>query len=412
MEFILKRDGELANLADLEDLGFRQNLKNPRDFRTDSDGKVRFNFVGFVSNETGDLLVVMPKHFKPVDPPADLSRLFQLITREISGTTNRYFGSENSPIYVADYPFAAFYAIYEHYKRWGLVTHIDRQFRTSPPGRANWRKTIQRGSWFPSRSGPIPFPVVYDTGRQIATFLSECTVFAIDYTLERFGFLLGLDSTGVTRPNFDLGLHREYIVETLRSLREQTFRDSTLTLIDALIDFFGADHAGGGFYFKQYSFHLLWEKIVLSYLNRHFAGFGPDGEVQLRLQPRDATGVEFAKQRFHLNAAKTKQVLEPDYYATNVDGKSQYILDAKYYSKVTELNYKQLSYTMLLDSLLGEDGHRRFEHTYSTLLLPAQTPRTDVHFVADPQRSGLRRELKIIEQYLDIREIVEDYFRG
>lgn len=412
MEFILKRDGELANRTELEDLGFLGNLNNPRDFRVDSSEKERFNFVGFVANEADGLLVVMPKHFepKPEDQLADLSRLFQLITRSASGSTNRYIGPESMPDFDADYPFAAFYAIYEHYRRWGLDTRIDRRFKTSPPGKVNWRKTIQRGNWFPSRSGPIPFPVVYDTGRRLSTFLSECTVFAIDYTLERFGSLLGLGSTGVARPNFDLGLHREYIVETLRSLRVQTFRDSTLALIDGLIAFFNADHTGGSFHFKQYSFHLLWEELVLSYLNRHFAGFDPDGKMQL--PSRGAGGVEFAKRRFHLNAAKAVQALEPDYYAMNIEGKSQYILDAKYYSEVTELNYKQLSYTILLDSMLGEDGQRRFERTYSALLLPAGKSETGVHFVADPQKSGLQRDLKIMEEYLDIREVVEDYFRA
>lgn len=351
----------------------------------------------------------MPKHFQPSgDQDADLSRLFRLITRSETGSTDRYIGPQRRLDYVADYPFAAFNAIYDHYRRWGLDTRIDRRYKTSPPGRVNWRKTIQRGSWFPSPSGPIPFPVVYDAGRRLSTFLSECTVFAIDYTLERFGFLLGLSPTGVVKPNFDLGLHREYIVETLRSLRGQTFRDSTLALIDGLIAFFGAEHAGSGFYFKQYSFHLIWEEVVLSYLNRHFVGFGADGKV--RLQPLGATGVKFEKGRFRLNEARPGQALEPDYYAVSVDGKSQYILDAKYYSQVSELNYKQLSYTMLLDSMLGDDGQRLFERTYSALLLPARKPRTVVHFAADPQKSELHRDLQITEEYLDIREVVEEYF--
>lgn len=412
MVLILERDGEPANLAYLENLGLRQNLSD-RDLRYDRDGP-RFNFVGFIANKIGDLLVVMPKHFEPKESPADqqadLTRLFLLITRSDIGSTNRYIGSERRLDYVADYPFAAFYTIYEHYRRWGLDTRIDKRFKTSPPGKVNWRKTIQRGSWYPSKSGPIPFPVVYDTGRWLSTFLSECTVFAIDYTLERFGFLLGLGSTGVARPDFDLGLHREYIVETLRSLRAQTFRDSTLTLIDGLIAFFGAEHTGGGFYFKQYSFHLIWEDVVLSYLNRHFAGFGPNGKVQLELQGN--TGVTFAKGYFQLNEAYPEQALEPDYYAVSVDGKSQYILDAKYYSKVSALNYKQLSYTMLLDSMLDANGQRTFEHTYSALLLPAGKLKTSDHFVVNTKKSGLQPDLKITEEYLDIREVVEDYFRA
>lgn len=408
MSIILRRDGDLAEISELVPGGFQRALEDPRDLRAERDG-AKFNFVGFVSNEVGDLLVVLPKHFEVLDERADLSRLFRLVTDFRGGAANRHIGSDDSAEYAADYPFAAFYAIYDHYRRWGLDSRVDRRYKTSPPGRVNWRKTFQGRGWVPSTAGPVPYPLIYDTDRRLSTFISECTAFAIDHTLEKFSFLLDLESTGASKPPFDLSLHREWIVETLRSARAQTFRDVSIALIDSLIAFFEADNIGGSFYFKQYSFHLVWEELVRSYLNRNFAGVDADG--RLSLKSSEASTVTLAKKRFELNAAYADQFLEPDYYAESADGRSQYIIDAKYYSALNELNYKQLSYTLMLDALLDHDGKRRFIRTYSALVLPARAFQSALHFAPDTTHVAMRPDLIITAEYLDVREVLEDYFR-
>lgn len=408
MSIILRHDGDYADVVELDRRGFGVALKDPRDLRAEREG-LKFNFVGFISNTDGDLLVVLPKHFEPREERADLSRLFRLVTGFRGGSSNRYVGSDGRPEYTADYPFAAFYEVYDHYRRWGLDSRVDRRYKTVPPGRVNWRKTFQGGGWMASAGGPFPYPLVYDSGRRLSTFITECTIFAIDHTLEKFSFFLDFEPTGALRPAFDLGLHRQWIVENLRSARAQTFRDASIGLIDSLIAFFGSENIGGTFSFKQYGFHLVWEELVRSYLNRSFAGFDLAGRMVF--ESREAVSIPFTKKRFQVNAAYDDQFMEPDYYAESPDGRSQYIIDAKYYTAVKELNYKQLSYTLILDRLLDGDGNRRFDRTYSALVLPARTSRSGTHF-APHERVGMRPDITITEEYLDARKLVEDYFRS
>lgn len=403
----LKQDGEIADERELTELGFLSLLSDPRDFRTDKTGVRRFDFVGFAANMSGDLLAVVPKHFHVRDEKRDLANLFALVARMSLGPPGRIndFGVE----FTSDYPIASFMEIHDHYRRWGLDVRFDRRHRTTPPGRLDWRRTFEGNSWVPSRNGLVPFPVIYDTRRRLETFLSECTIFAIDHTLERFGFLLEQEPTGRMKPPFDLDADREGIVARLCSLRTQTFRDSTLTLIDALLTFFGTARRGDQFVIKKYNFHTIWEDAVRTYLNRRFAGVDANGAPVFATP---SVGATFEKTRFSLNREAPDQKLEPDFYAVSPDGRTQFVFDAKYYTSLTEFDYKQLSYTILLDGLLDDSGERRFDRTHSALLLPSDRARSEGHFAPDPVQSDLARlfpTLRITAAYLDAREVLADY---
>lgn len=403
----VKHDGEPANEAELAELGFSALLSDPRDLRTDRFGGRRFDFVGFVANKSGDLLAVVPKHFKVRNESRDLASLFAILARSSgqASASSTTLGAE----FTADYPLAAFMATYDHYRRWGLDIRFDRRFRTAPPGRIDWGRTISRGSWVPARGGPIPYPAIYDSKQRNDTFLSECSIFVIDYTLERFGFLLDLESTGKLRPAFDLDADRDAILARLWSARAQTFRDSTISLIDSLITFFGTARRDVQFVMKKYNFHLIWEEAVRNYLNRHFVGIDEDGAPEFATP---GEGVTFSKRPFNLNRVAPGQKLEPDFYAVSRDGRTQYVLDAKYYTALTELDYKQLSYTLLLDGLLNEDGRRRFDRTYSALLLPSERAWAQVHFAPEGLLTDLARlvpDLRITAAYLDARDVLVDY---
>ena len=63
-------------------------------------------------------------------------------------------------------------------------------------------------------------------------------IYAIDYTIDKFGIFIGLDKTGRVFPTFDFINQKEFILESLISLQQQIFKDSVLDLIEHLINFF------------------------------------------------------------------------------------------------------------------------------------------------------------------------------
>lgn len=75
----------------------------------------------------------------------------------------------------------------------------------------------------------------------------------------------------------------------------------------------------------------------------------------------------------------------------------------KYYYEVSELNYKQFSYDVLLQALNNED------ETYNVLILPG-VPHTSLHLELKPDfRHQAMRNHRIVEQYIDIKKVMEHY---
>ena len=84
------------------------------------------------------------------------------------------------------------------------------------------------------------------------------------------------------------------------------------------------------------------------------------------------------------------------------DGK-QYIFDSKYYYELSEMNYKQFAYDVLLQSLNRED------ETYNVLILPGQ-PHSSSHLLLKAEfRNESMRNYRIIEQYIDTKKVMEHY---
>ena len=74
---------------------------------------------------------------------------------------------------------------------------------------------------------------------------------------------------------------------------------------------------------------------------------------------------------------------------------------------MTELDYKQLVYTLLLN---GRKGIPEDTTTYSALILPSESRNTRGHFKIDSAFNDSVPEIVINEEYLDMREVVEYHF--
>jgi hypothetical protein len=407
------RDGEEFNWDLLKEKGFKLNdndfrKKKIRDNNTGeptNEYKTVFNFVGFLVNDDNDVFTVFPKNFMVEDINNDSNTLFNLISECFHGRTNSYLGSEYGENFKSNYPFASFFGVYDHFLRFGL--HFEDRIFVKPNigGKINWKETIRLSEKFVSNNQISIFPMFYERKYYFSSFLTECMIFVINYTIEKFGVFIGLekiDSGGSESFFFE---DKSLVIEYLYLLRHQTFKDSLLMLIDHLINFFSELNEGGSYYFKHYVFSSIWEKMVKIYLKTYFKGIEHDKIV---FGEKRREEVKFSKVGFYPNLANSNNYFSPDYYYSEDD--TQFIFDAKYYNKIDGMDYKQISYYIFLNEYRDNaSDSKKYSKTHSALILPGEKRESKIHFKMNPKFNLTNKNLVISEEYLNIREIIGFY---
>lgn len=403
-------DGESISCQELVDLGFSSQLIEGRDYyssplamQDDSQGEYApvLSFVGFVTNDNNDTYVVFPKHYRVDDPERDASSIFKAISTHIQKNPHLYIGPERKGKYETNFPFASFFAIYDHYLKHGLYFENEQIIKEGSKGKLHWKSIVKKSQKNVVNDILVFSPLYYKESHRFDTFLTECMIFAIEYSIEKFGFLLGLHELYGQSIKTDLLNDTRFVLDYLQGEREHSFSDIKKRLIENLIDFFSQINNGGSYYLKHYSFNLIWEDLVLTYLQDHFDGINPENGALL-LSEKKAEKTPFKKTPFKVNAAKPNQKMELDYYFVDLD--MQYIIDAKYYTELSELNYKQLVYSLIL-----QDKHDISDSvaTYSALILPSETRETQEHFRLNADFNNKLSAPVIYEEYFDIHQIVD-----
>lgn len=410
------QDGALYEEALIRTHGFRLNAG--RDMREVSvydpvtgekldRTELRFDFVGFVTNDNDDMLVVFPKNYKVIDKEADSRNVFACIARHTQKRPDLYMGEACSKNYESNFPFSSFFGIYEYFQTYGLYFEDEVFIKPNTGGRISWKETISKSDKYMIGGKPVMFPFYYRRYYHFANFITECMIFAIDYTISKFGVLIDAQETGQEFPEFDYMGERDYVTGVLQQLRQQVFKDHIQRLLDHLIDFFSGLCVGGSYYLKHYSFSSVWEDMVTDYLCRYYKEV--DASHGVVFDKAAPSGLKFAKESFHTNGADFRQYISPDHYSA--DGDVQMIFDAKYYTQMNGMNYKQIAYLfMLKDRKDLKTGRKKYRCTYSALILPAKTRSTKIHFQLASE-FGSCSDLVITEEYLDIREVISEYIR-
>ncbi|MCK9216882.1 MAG: hypothetical protein M0P77_03025 [Firmicutes bacterium] len=412
-------EGQEFKKHDLLNLGFEINEE--KDIRKETlyneltgepldEYKYTFNFVGFLINEANDIFSVFPKHFRVDNPIIDSGLIFDLISNHMQKRPDLYMGEEFGGHFESNYPFAAFFGVYDYYQRYGLYIENRKFVKPHVGGKINWKETIRKSNLYINNNNKITlFPYYYNETHFYNTFITECMVFVIDYTIKKFNAFISLFPTDVNFPEYDFLSHKEEVIESLLHFRQQVFRDNIIELIDNLINFFAQLEEGGSYYLKHYTFSSIWEDIVMSYLNTNLKEVVGDSLV---FSKNARKGFNFKKASFYPNLANKKHYISPDYYFAS--GSTQYILDAKYKETIRGIDYKQISYFMFLKDLLDESKPTpapKFDKTYSALLIPSDKRYTKLHFQMDPKYSNVNSDIRIVEEYLDIKEVIIDYLK-
>lgn len=368
-----------------------------------------YNFVGFVSNQDNDLMFIFPKRFKIEDIEADSRLTFECIAKHMQQRPDLYIGENSNEVFESNYPFAAFFEVYNYYANYGLYIEEKTFIKTNIGGRVSWKDTISRSNKYFVGGNNVLFPIYYRKDYPFTNFITECMVYVIDYTINKFGFLIGLESTGKDFPEIDMFEDKEFIILFLQQMRQQTFKDSEQILIDNLIVFFMKINTGGNYYLKHYAFSSIWEDMVTNYLCNYYKEINASHEIVFdKVTPMHLT---FSKTSFHTNKAKKAQYISPDYYGS--DHSNQLIFDAKYYSSVNGMNYKQIAYVFMLREMRETlSSPQKYSKTYSALILPSEHRKTKMHFMMEPLFGKSSLDVIITEEYIDIVDVMKTYIEN
>lgn len=402
------RDGEEFDPSVLKKRGFELHdndfrRKNGEDKYT-NEYKFVFSFVGFLVNGENDVFSVFPKNFLVNDINKDSSKLFDVISKHLQKRPDLYLGNEYGETFKSNYPFASFFGIYDYYIRYGLHFEDSKYIKPNIGGKVNWKETIRLSDKFVSNNQISIFPIYYEKKYYYSTLLTECMIFAINYTIDKFGVFIEFEKIDRDYSESFFFDDKQFIIENLYLLRQQTFKDNLLTLIDHLINFFSELNEGGNYYLKHYSFSSIWEDMVMDYLRVYFKEIQNDKIV---FGDKRSNEIKFFKPSFYPNLANSDHYFTPDYYYAEKN--TQLIFDAKYYSKIHGMDYKQIAYYIFLNEHRDAANQIKYSKTYSALILPGEKRESKIHFKMDPNFNLSNKNLVISEEYLNIREIIDFY---
>lgn len=240
----------------------------------------------------------------------------------------------------------------------------------------------------------------YDKKRYTLDFINECMIFCIDFTINKFEKFMNAQPTGLSIGEHDFINNRYNIAEKLLEIRNVTFNDNLINLLDNLIIFFSEFENKSTFRLKHYNFHNVWEISVKKYLNEYFERIEND-KIIFSKAKKPSNSRRFNKSSFRPNKVNLMHSINPDYYY--FDSKYQIIFDAKYKRNIVNIDYKQLMYFIILEE------YKAHLKTYSALIMPSYSFYQKVHFKMEETFSQKNKNLIVYELYLSAKEVLENY---
>lgn len=415
MELVIGQDGAKTIEIVKKDFELVQGL-DTRFVQKNIDSEV-YDFVGLVCKKD-KTLVVFPKHFyneKNVSNTTsqnnqtenDIHILFDVIHKYITNknaSAIKYAG--NKVDFESDYPFSSFFSVYNYFQQFGIYREQIVKTKAGYHGKVSWKDTIKKSTKVYSNGNIVYFPLYVKQNKSKDVFISDCMAFAIDYTLERFPFLFSMPKSNHKLSSFDFLDNVQYVIQHLQSFQNEVFKDINKKLVQDLIDFFsGLDghHRGGDIHVKIKYFNLVWGEMIENYLNSHFKEVDSVNSKLIFDINQMNSRIKFTKKTFNIDKSDNKFTIEPDHYF--IDNELQYIFDAKYYSNLEHLNYKQYSYHEMLKSKQEKNK------TISALLIPSEEDNSStIHFsLADEFIQQGEHGTSIIAQKINIREVMKCY---
>lgn len=369
------------------------------------------DFTGFVIKDD-TILISFPKHyinlekFKKLPINEKINHIKLIMNTIISYRSNPHYADyqRNTDINT-NFAFEAFNEIYTYYQNYGLYNIRHKTLKKGYRGKIAWKKTISRSNKVISNGNLLFVPFYVEDKNYSETFITDCMIFAINYTLALYGQFLSMPTfSELTVRGTVCPLNGDYaaIVQKLYSVKPRVFKDIHRQLVDNLIRFYqGLDSDGTTSRdIKYYSYNSIWERAVEKYLNKYFSGVSQNC---LEFNGNNFNG-KFAKYTIkHYDNAHPDNKLEPDHYYLDKDSHIQYIFDSKYYVKLDKMDHKQFVYHALL--------YRKADKTYNSLIMPTRgKTRSEIfldlndEYLLDPNQ-----KMQILLTYLNTQNVLENF---
>lgn len=360
------------------------------------------NFSGIIQ-QGNNIFVSLPKNYitNKMTLLEDIQLLFKTIMKHHQNNQELYF--TKSANLKTNYPFNAFFDIYNYYQKFGIYHEEIIETKEGYSGNVSWKETLNKSTKVVSKKGILFLPLRIKKSNQKEVFISECMAYAIDYTIKQFSIFLNIPIVGGQSLKKNLINNKTYIIRELYNLKREIFKDVHKKLLEDLIIFFENIPSGGTYYLKHYTFSTIWENIVEKYLNYHFVKIVSN---KLIFDDEKKMRNTFKKTIFYPNAANETQNIQPDHYFTK--DKEQFIFDAKYYKNINGIDYKQLAYYFLLDKISDETHRKKYKITHNALILPGNKEQK-VHFIFKPEFNRDESSFIIYEYYLDVKKGMNVY---
>ena len=367
------------------------------------------SFVGFLLDARDDVLLSLPKQYKhsPGNEELECRQILKALVKYSElhyGTLSNYINSKDLS---CNFPFDSFFGIYEYYKKYGLYHDQKIEISAKQHGKIDWKSTIHLTKKYVIDDDVVIFPIFRKKSVNIETFLTICMAFAINYTITKFYFFFDYPLVDVDfdLSSYDLLGNKQVVLSELEKIKKNTFSDVKTSLINNLICFFQRLSGKKSYFLKCYNFSAIWETAIRLYVCNHFDG---EDSGKLKISDQKKVPKEFIKPTFYPNSAKPNEFMQPDCYF--IDAKNQYILDAKYYLHIDGIMYKELSYVFLLKEIRDYiNDSPKYKTTICALLLPSDSRKTALSFEMNPLFNLEFQDLKIYEEYFDIRIVLEEF---
>lgn len=405
-KYIYEYDGQVLDEKIIKE--FELDVKNKELIY--SDGNLISDFVGFVYKDD-KILVVFPKHYNDNlteisnDDIELLFKVFRQYNKDPNrATAEKYYGYKNN--FESDYPFEAFYKVYDYYIKYGLYKNSFVRDRANCNNRISWKTTMRKSSIVVSNDNIVYLPVYSKVEEEKHTFIGECMTFIINHTIDLFPFIAGMKRVKEMSNTIDLIKNRELALRELHSYRGKIFKDSEIKLIDAIIQYLEEIKniaKGGAIHIKIKYFDLIWERMINKYLNEHFEGVDSQGK-KLLFNTEKINAIKFRPESMPIDSRfNDRNIIRPDFYFENEN--IMYVFDAKYYRDLKDIEYKQLAYTLLL----GNRHIKGAKAICSALFLPGRKD-SGLNLFLNEEFKQLKDGCNyIIEQYLDVKMLMGDY---